>query len=177
MHSKRSWEGLLREAGFLVFRDLTCAKEPSSGVGVHSCTSNTSVVGDCGLIGVRSTESAVEVVENELERPGTLEFLDIQLPSASSARLETQGEPWSSWTFPQRLSNSQGDSDYRPHQVVIDVVLKVLQEVCNVRMSYSTEKPNLGWESTKLRILHPGMGRHLFPYDELDGNVTKTTSA
>jgi hypothetical protein len=69
MHSKRSWEALLREAGFLGFRGLTHVNEPSSGVG---CASNTSVVGDCGLIGVRSTESAVEVVENELERSGVL---------------------------------------------------------------------------------------------------------
>ena len=47
-------------------------KEPSSGVGVNSCASNTSVAGDCELIGVRSTDSVVEVVENELERSGTL---------------------------------------------------------------------------------------------------------
>ena len=54
----------------LAFRRLV--KEPSSGIGENSCASKTSVVGDNGLIGVRSTESAVEVVENELERPGTL---------------------------------------------------------------------------------------------------------
>lgn len=56
----------------MAFELLAYVKEPSSGVGVKSCDSNISVVGDCGLIGVRSTESAVEVVENELESPGKL---------------------------------------------------------------------------------------------------------
>jgi hypothetical protein len=93
MHSKRSWEALLREAGLLAFGHLVYVKEPSSWVGVNSCASNTLAVGDCGLIGVRRTESAVEVVENELERPGVLWSLDVQGSSASSARFETQGEP------------------------------------------------------------------------------------
>jgi hypothetical protein len=77
--------------------------------------------------------------------------------------------------FPQRLSKTLGDSKHRPHQVVIDVVLKVIQKVCNVGMSYSTKKPDLGWESTKFRILNPGVGRYLVPDDELDGNIANAT--
>lgn len=76
-----------------VFGHSEYVKEPSSGVGVDNCASNTSVVGDCELIGVRSTESAVEVVENELERPGKLQFLDVECPPVSRVRVATQGEP------------------------------------------------------------------------------------
>src|SRR5579872_706257 len=79
--------------------------------------------------------------------------------------------------FPQQLSNTKGNSEHRPHQIVVDVVLEIFQEIRDVGMSYPTEKPDLGRQSTHSRVLNPSVGRYFLPDDELDGDIASTVSS